>query len=135
VGVILTAILAFTHGKMRLADFRDSILKTAVSTAMIFFILLGADLFSVFIALTQLPSLGADMILAADLSPYLVLTIMLLTYLILGCFMDSLAMILLTIPIYYPIIAVMDFGMPAEDLGIWFGIIALVVVEVGLITP
>ncbi|MFK4751651.1 MULTISPECIES: TRAP transporter large permease [Oceanospirillaceae] len=135
VGVFLTAILAFTHGKMRLADFRESILKTAVSTAMIFFILLGADLFSVFIALTQLPSIGADMILAADLSPYLVLAIMLVTYLVLGCFMDSLAMILLTIPIYYPIIAVMDFGMSAEDLGIWFGIIALVVVEVGLITP
>ncbi len=135
VGVFMTAVLAFTHGKMRLADFRESLLKTAISTAMIFFIILGADLFSVFIALTQLPGVGAELILEADMSPYMVLALMLVTYLILGCFMDSLAMILLTIPIYFPIIIAMDFGIPVQDVGIWFGIIALVVVEVGLITP
>lgn len=135
VGVFMTAVLAFTHGKMTLAAFRESLLKTAISTAMIFFIILGADLFSVFIALTQLPNVGAELIMEADMSPYLVLTLMLITYLILGCFMDSLAMILLTIPIYFPIIIAMDFGIPAQDVGIWFGIIALVVVEVGLITP
>ncbi|MGB1092183.1 MAG: TRAP transporter large permease [Oceanobacter sp.] len=135
VGVFLTAILAVTHGKMRFAEFKECMVRTAVSTGMIFFIVLGADLFSVFIALTQLPAQGADWILNADLSPYLVLTIMLLTYLILGCFMDSLAMILLTIPIYFPIIVAMDFGIAPSDIGIWFGIIALVVVEVGLITP
>ncbi|MEJ2045344.1 MAG: TRAP transporter large permease subunit [Reinekea sp.] len=60
---------------------------------------------------------------------------MLISYLILGCFMDSLAMILLTIPIYFPVIMAMDFGLTYEDQAIWFGIIALIVVEVGLITP
>jgi len=135
VGVVLTAILAVTHGKLRLEGLKHSMLRTAVSTAMIFMIVLGADLFSVFIALTQLPALGADWIQNANLSPYLILIIMLLSYFVLGCFMDSLAMILLTIPIYFPIITGMDFGMSAEDTGIWFGILALVVVEVGLITP
>ncbi|WP_221796143.1 TRAP transporter large permease [Oceanobacter mangrovi] len=135
VGVVLTAVLAFTHGGMRWEGFKESILKTAVSTAMIFFILLGADLFSVFVALTQLPAAGAEWITHSGYSPYMVLTIMLISYLILGCFMDSLAMILLTIPIYFPIIMGMDFGLSGSDLGIWFGIIALVVVEVGLITP
>jgi TRAP-type C4-dicarboxylate transport system permease large subunit len=53
----------------------------------------------------------------------------------LGCVMDSLAMILLTVPIFWPIVASLDFGMPVDDVRIWFGIIALVVVEVGLITP
>lgn len=135
VGVFLTAVLAFTHGRMSLASFRESIVRTAVSSAMIFFIVFGADLFSVFIALTQLPNAGVELIGNSGFSPITILVLMLLTYLVLGCFLDSLAMILLTIPIYYPIIMAMDFGLPAADAGIWFGILALVVVEVGLITP
>lgn len=135
VGVFLTAVLAFTHGRMKLADFKESLIKTAVSTAMIFFIVFGADLFSVFIALSQMPQAGVELIENSGLSPYVILSLMLLTYLVLGCFLDSLAMILLTIPIYFPIIMAMDFGIPPQDVGIWFGILALVVVEVGLITP
>ncbi|MCY0966343.1 TRAP transporter large permease [Parathalassolituus penaei] len=135
VGVFLTAVLAFTHGKLKISEFKDALIKTAMTSAMIFFIVLGADLFSVFIAMTQLPNTGAQMVLDAGLSPYVVLIVMLISYLILGCFMDSLAMILLTIPIYFPVIVSMDFGMSPDDLGIWFGVIALVVVEVGLITP
>ncbi|MGI1669923.1 MAG: TRAP transporter large permease [Neptuniibacter sp.] len=135
VGVILTAILAFTHGHLNFNGFKECIIRTAVSSAMIFMIILGADLFSVFIALTQLPAMGADLIGSSDLSPYLILALMLISYFILGCFMDSLAMILLTIPIYFPIVMAMDFGLSPEDAGIWFGILALVVVEVGLITP
>ncbi|MFD1382059.1 TRAP transporter large permease [Rhodanobacter aciditrophus] len=135
VGVVLTAILAVTHGKMRMDGFISSLVKTAVSSAMIFFIVLGADVFSVFIALSKLPDIGVELLTNSGLSPYTILVVMLITYLIMGCFLDSLAMILLTIPIYFPIIMAMDFGMPSADLGIWFGIIALVVVEVGLITP
>lgn len=135
VGVFLTAILAVWYGKMGLAMFRESLIRTAVSTGMIFFIVFGADLFSVFIALSQLPNAGVDLIQNSGLSPYTILILMLLTYLVLGCFLDSLAMILLTIPIYYPMVMAMDFGIPAADVGIWFGILALVVVEVGLITP
>ncbi|MBV1789678.1 TRAP transporter large permease [Marinobacterium sp. D7] len=135
VGVVLTAILAFTHGRMKLADFREAMIRTAISSAMIFFIVFGADLFSVFIALSQLPAAGVEFIENSGWSPYTVLILMLLTYLVMGCFLDSLAMILLTIPIYFPMIIAMDFGFPADDVGIWFGILALVVVEVGLITP
>lgn len=135
VGVVLTAILAVTHGKMRLDGLLASLIKTAVSSAMIFFIVLGADLFSVFIALSKLPELGVEVLSNSGLSAYTILVIMLISYLIMGCFLDSLAMILLTIPIYFPIIMAMDFGIPAAEVGIWFGIIALVVVEVGLITP
>jgi C4-dicarboxylate transporter, DctM subunit len=135
IGVILAAILAFTHGKISMNDFSEAIIKTAVVTGMIFFIVLGADLFSVFIALTQIPAMTADFFAQSELSPYTVLAVMLISYLILGCFMDSLAMILLTIPIYFPVIMAMDFGLTYEDQAIWFGIIALIVVEVGLITP
>ena len=65
----------------------------------------------------------------------LVLALILIFYLILGCVMDSLSMILLTIPIFFPIIESLDFGMTQEMTAIWFGILALIVVEVGLITP
>jgi TRAP-type C4-dicarboxylate transport system permease large subunit len=56
-------------------------------------------------------------------------------YLVFGCLMDSLSMILLTIPIFFPVISALDFGMSPEHLAIWFGILVLIVVEVGLITP
>ena len=135
VGVILTAILAVTHGKMRLDGLLVCLMRTAVSAAMIFFIVLGADLFSVFIALSRLPDLGVELIQNSGLSAYTILVLMLLTYLVMWCFLDSLAMILLTIPIYFPMIMAMDFGIPTADVGIWFGILALIVVEVGLITP
>jgi len=56
-------------------------------------------------------------------------------YLLLGCVMDSLSMILLTIPILFPVVSVLDFGLPPEQAAIWFGVLVLIVVEVGLITP
>jgi TRAP-type C4-dicarboxylate transport system permease large subunit len=71
----------------------------------------------------------------SGLPPMVVLLIMIALYVILGCIMDSLSMILLTVPIFWPIIAGLDFGLQGEDLKLWFGIISLIVVEVGLITP
>ena len=64
-----------------------------------------------------------------------VLGLILALYLVFGCFMDSLSMILLTIPIFFPIVSVLDFGLSPEETAIWFGILVLIVVEVGLITP
>ncbi|MEM6371703.1 MAG: TRAP transporter large permease subunit, partial [Pseudomonadota bacterium] len=63
------------------------------------------------------------------------LSVILLFYLVFGCVMDSLSMILLTVPIFFPVISGLDFGMSAEHVAIWFGILVLIVVEVGLITP
>ena len=68
-------------------------------------------------------------------SPWVIMIVILMFYLILGCVMDSLSMILLTVPILWPVISSLDFGMTTEELAIWFGIIVLIVVEVGLITP
>ena len=102
---------------------------------MIFLILLGAQLFNSFLAITQMPHELAEWIGTSGFSPMTILLVMLLTYLIFGCVMDSLSMILLTIPIFFPIIESLDFGMTAEATAIWFGILALIVVEVGLITP
>ena len=102
---------------------------------MIFFILLGAEIFKGFLALTRAPNLLADWVLAQGYAPMTVLVAMLLCYLLFGCVMESLSMILLTVPIFLPVIEALDFGMTTEHTVIWFGILALIVVEVGLITP
>ena len=73
--------------------------------------------------------------LTQGFSPWLVLSVILVFYLVFGCLMDSLSMILLTVPIFFPVISAMDFGLSPEHVAIWFGILVLIVVEVGLITP
>ncbi len=133
-GVVGTAIIAFVNG-MRWSGFKQSLAGTGVSTAMIFMILIGADMFNAFLARSQVPQELAQAMGAMELSPMLVLVAILCMYLVLGCLMDSLSMILLTIPIFFPIIMTLDFGLSPEDTAIWFGVITLIVVEVGLITP
>ncbi|MCW8950136.1 MAG: TRAP transporter large permease subunit, partial [Sedimenticola sp.] len=135
VGAVATGLLAITHGELRWAGLKECLLGTASATAMIFLIVFGADLFNAFLALTQMPAEAARLIGDSNLSPYLVLVVMLVLYLIFGCVMDSLSMILLTVPIFWPILMGLDFAMDPEELKVWFGIIALIVVEVGLITP
>ncbi len=135
VGAVLTGLYGILSGGLNWKGFLDSVLATATSSAMIFFIILGAQLFNSFLAFTQAPQDLARWVTEQGYSPYVILTLMLLAYLIFGCVMDSLSMILLTIPIFYPIVEVLDFGLTPEQAGIWFGILALIVVEVGLITP
>ena len=134
-GVVATGIYGLWTRGLNRTTFIECILSTANASAMIFLILLGAQLFNSFLALTQMPQTLADWISTSGLSPMTVLLVMLITYLVFGCVMDSLSMILLTIPIFFPIIESLDFGMTAEATAIWFGILALIVVEVGLITP
>ncbi|MRX48997.1 TRAP transporter large permease subunit [Paracoccus sp. S-4012] len=135
VGAFGAFLLAVIKGGMRWGGFVECLMGTARTSGMIFVILLGADTFNAFLALTQAPSIAASAIVGSGLSPMLVLLAILLLYLALGCVMDSMSMLLLTIPIFYPIIAGLDFGMSREETMIWFGILAVVVVEVGLITP
>jgi tripartite ATP-independent transporter DctM subunit len=135
VGALGTGILALSKGHMNWSGLKESLLGAAEASAMIFLILLGAEVFNGFLALTRMPDAMAEVIGGSGLSPMLVLVAMLVLYLLLGCVMDSLSMILLTIPIFFPVIMALDFGLTPEETAIWFGIIALIVVEVGLITP
>jgi len=196
VGAAGTGLIALVSGSLSWAVFKQSIIQTAVSTAMIFFIVLGASFYNGFLALSQVPQELSNWVVDMGLSPFMVLSLILLFYLVFGCLMDSLSMILLTIPIFFPVISVMDFGfvdlaamqadaarealaagavngmgqemlasieaalatgaeltreqmqaldirvtqgmanrIEAEWVAIWFGILVLIVVEVGLITP
>jgi C4-dicarboxylate transporter, DctM subunit len=135
VGAAGTFIAALASGEMSWPRLTESILSTASASAMIFVIILGAGIYNNFLSLTQLPQEASAWVGAQGFSPWLVLTIVLVMYLLFGCVMDSLSMVLLTVPIIFPIMSVLDFGMSVNDFGLWFGILVLIVVEVGLITP
>ena len=135
VGAFGTGMAAWFAGGLNRKTLLGAILGTAVATGMIFMIVLGAGVYNTFLALSQLPQEAATMVGDSGLNPWLVLVAILVIYVILGCFMDSLSMILLTIPVFFPIVTVLDFGLSPEEFAIWFGILVLIVVEVGLITP
>lgn len=135
VGAGTTGLYALIKGELNREALSDAILETALSTAMIFAILLGAAVFNSFLAFSRVPFEAAASINDINANPWLVLAVILLLYLILGCFMDSLSMIILTIPVFFPVFQTLDFGMSAEDAALWFGVLVLIVVEVGLITP
>lgn len=195
VGAFGTGFIAFLAGGLTRKTLSESFYVTARATGMIFFIVLGAAFYNGFLALTQLPQEAAAWVSTSGFSAWTVLVLILVFYLLLGCLMDSLSMILLTIPIFWPVIQELDFSLvsmidlqsarlsdlissgkevPAallaeakvllangqeltremvRELGvrgvsqgalnrinieytaIWFGILVLIVVEVGLITP
>lgn len=135
VGAAGTFIAALASGEMSWPRLTESILSTASASAMIFLIILGASIYNNFLSLTQLPQEASAWVGTQGFSPWFVLTIVLIMYLLFGCVMDSLSMVLLTVPIIFPIMSMLDFGMSVNDFGLWFGILVLIVVEVGLITP
>ncbi|RKT60469.1 tripartite ATP-independent transporter DctM subunit [Azonexus fungiphilus] len=136
IGAAACGLIAALTGGMRFKDFLESVYGTAHATGMIFMVLIGADLLNSSLALSQMPTELATWVQQSGLPALLVLTAIIVIYVVLGCVMDSLAMILLTIPIFYPMVMGLDFfGMPVEDKSIWFGILALMVVEIGLVTP
>ena len=135
IGAFACGLLAIIGG-MRLEGVIKSITGTAQATAMIFLVLLGADMLNAGLAITQMPTELASWVQGSGLPPLSVIFAILLIYILLGCVMDSLAMILLTIPIFYPIVMGLDFwGMTPTDKSVWFGILALMVVEIGLVHP
>lgn len=135
VGAFATGVAAWMSGGLNRKTLVGAVMGTAVATGMIFMIVLGAGVYNTFLALSQLPQEAAQMVVGSGLSPMAVLVSILVVYVVLGCFMDSLSMILLTIPVFFPIVTALDFGLKPEEFAIWFGILVLIVVEVGLITP
>ena len=197
VGALGTGLIAYFNGGLSFKTLGESFQVTAKSTAMIFFIVLGAGFYNGFLALTQVPQTIAEWVVGQGLNAWIVLILILIFYLLLGCLMDSLSMILLTIPIFFPVVTALDFNLTSlaelqamkamvvidsgilpeavtgdmlanikaaiangveltreqmraldirmskgmanrietEQVAIWFGIIVLIVVEVGLITP
>ena len=127
-GATLALVYAIWQG-LTYRQFIDALKETLATTAMIFIILIGAEIFGYVLSTSQISFAIVDFLDESGLQSWQVLGLILVFYIILGCFMESLAMILLTVPIFYPIIIAHGFDP------IWFGIIAVVTVELGLITP
>ncbi len=135
VGAIAMLVIGVAGRTLSRKDIVEAIKQTAETSGMIFIILLGAEVFGAFLALSRLPTVAAEMIGSSGLSPYVVLIAMLAFYILLGAVMDELAMILLTLPVFFPVIQALDFGMSPDDVAIWFGILVLIVVGIGLTAP
>ncbi len=135
VGAFIMLLIGLFRRTLGPGEIKQAILQTAETSAMIFAILLGAEVFNAFLALTQVPTAAAEMIAASGWAPYTVLVGLLLFYIVLGGVMDELAMILLTLPVFFPIVTALDFGMPTDDIAIWFGILVLIVVGIGMTCP
>lgn len=135
VGVVSTGLYALWSGNLGWSELRAVFLETAKITGFLFLILIGAELFNSFLALAQLPVFLAEWITEGQVNPTATVAAMIVLYLLLSSVMDELAMILLTIPVFAPILVVLDLGMSPDAVLVWFGIIALTVVGIGLIAP
>jgi C4-dicarboxylate transporter DctM subunit len=135
VGAASTFVAALMKGELNRKSFIECFHATALSSAMIFMIFMGADVMNAALARTQVPNQLAEMVVAMDLAPLMVVGGILLLYVVLGAVMDELSMLLLTIPIFFPIIMKLNFGMTPEHTAIWFGIMVLMTVGFGMLAP
>ena len=137
VGAAVAFIIALLKRMLSGPVLFEILLESVRTTAMIFAVLIGALIFTNFINIAGLPDELGFLIEDLEIGPYWVLAAMLLVYLILGCVLESLSMILLTVPVFYPVMLNLDFGPGLEPdvILIWFAIIVVVVTEISLITP
>ncbi len=135
VGAAATFLAALAKREMTWKKFGDCFYATAEASAMIFMIFLGADLMNSALTLTQVPGQLAELVQGWGLSPFMVVAAIVALYIALGCLMDELSVLLLTIPIFFPVVMGLDFGMPHESVALWFGIIVLMTVSFGLLSP
>ena len=135
VGAAATFVAALAKREITVAKLKFCFYDTAISSAMIFMIFIGADVMNASLALTQVPAQLAEVVGGWGLPPLMVVTAIMLFYVVLGAVMDELSMILLTIPIFFPMIMGLDFGMTKESVAIWFGIMVLMTVGFGMLAP
>ena len=136
VGAVATLLVALAQRELGWAGLRASFVGTAETSAMVFMIFLGADMMNATLALTGMPAAIADAVSHLSVPPLAIVAAVLLLYVLLGCVMDELSMLLLTIPVLFPAIMGLDlWGLAPQDKAIWFGILVLMTVGIGLIAP
>ncbi|PSW21972.1 C4-dicarboxylate ABC transporter permease [Photobacterium sanctipauli] len=121
--------LAFFRGALNYQVMREILLDTAKTSAALFAVVISALILSNFVNRAGLPDALIEMIVAVEMSPYLAMAVILMIYILLGCVFESMSMMLLTVPIFFPVVVQMGFDP------IWFGIVVVVVTEISLITP
>jgi C4-dicarboxylate transporter, DctM subunit len=129
VGCLAAIVLGFATRRIGVGDVIESLTETVRTTAVLFLIVVMAFVYAYFLVLTNLPQSLVAFVTAMEMSPLAVMLLLILFYLVLGCFIDSLGMILITVPVFLPLV----LGLGYDP--IWFGVLVVVVVEIGLITP
>jgi tripartite ATP-independent transporter DctM subunit len=129
IGAFGALAIALVRRRMSPSNFANSLLETAQTSAMIIIMLIGAFMFNAFLAVTRIPFVASEYIVGLEVSRYVILILILFGYLVLGCFFDIYAIMILTVPIIYPTIVTLGFD------GIWYGVIMVRMMEIGLITP
>lgn len=129
IGAVGAFVISALRGRLTFTNIREALMETVTTTAMIFTILIGALTLNNLMVFSGIAGALSGFVSGLDMHPMAVMAVILLIYLVMGCFLDALAMILLTVPIFFPIITNLGFDP------IWFGIIVVMVVELGLITP
>jgi C4-dicarboxylate transporter, DctM subunit len=129
VGCLCAILLGYATGRIRVGDVVASLTETVRTTAVLFLIVLMALVYAYFLVLTNLPQSLVAFVTTMELSPLAVMLLLILFYFVLGCFIDSLGMVLITVPVFLPLV----LGLGYDP--IWFGVLVVVVVEIGLVTP
>jgi C4-dicarboxylate transporter DctM subunit len=129
IGAFGAIVISFIDRKLTWTTLRGSVVETAQTTAMIVFMIVGAFMLMRFLAISQLPLAIGDFVAELPVGPIWILIAIIVMYIILGCFLDIYAAIILTVPIIYPVVLAMGFDV------VWFGVIMVRVMEMGLITP
>ncbi len=136
VGAVLTLLAGLAKRELKFPGIRASLVSTAETTGMVFMIFLGADMMNACLALTEMPKYVAEWVAALPLPPLSIVGAVLLLYILLGCVMDELSMLLLTLPVIFPAVMGLDlWGLTYESKALWFGILLLMTVSFGLIAP
>lgn len=129
VGAFVTLVIGVARGRLTWPVILDSLVEALRTSVAVYTVLIGAILFGFFLAITRAPQRLTDWLVGLDLSAYGTLGLILLAFILAGCILDTMAMILLLVPIVYPVILSLGFDP------IWFGIIVVTVAELGMITP
>lgn len=128
-GALGSVVFTAVAGKLTPATVRDALLSTVLTTAMVGLVVIGAQVFGYFITITQVTQSLVAFVSAQDVSPYVIMAFIVVLYLLLGCFLDQLSILILTVPIVLPVVVSLGFDP------IWFGIIVILLAEVGMVTP
>ncbi len=136
VGALGTFLAAIYRRELDIQSFKLSILGTAQTSGMIFLIFIGADMLNAALALSQMPTHLSEWVTSLEWSPLLIVGCIIALYIVLGFFMDELSAVILTIPVIFPAVMSLDlWGLDYSDKAIWFGILVLIVMQMGLVTP
>jgi tripartite ATP-independent transporter DctM subunit len=129
IGATMLFLVAFSKRKLNWPVFKASLLESVSISVMVLFLVAGANVFSTFLALSMIPIKVSTWVVSLEVSRYMILAIIILIYLFLGCFLDAISMMVLTMPVIFPVIINLGFDP------VWFGVIAVLMMEAGLLTP